>query len=287
MSRLLIETCDAHEKFPWQGFGVRHDLSGHALFTMPRLMELARALPAQQVEYNAGELPVDQDPQKTPRNGLSIEETIQRIATCRSWMVLKNVEQQPEYRRLLDEMLDEHEACYRQAGLLHCGDREAFIFISSPGSVTPFHIDPEHNFLLQVSGEKTMRQWNWRDRSILSDESIEGTYRGRYVHRNLKYRDEFDAKATAFTLRPGDGVYVPVHAPHWVKNGDQVSVSFSITFRSDYSRRNARLYHGNARVRRMGLQPVPVGKYPRYDVIKDSVYRAVARLERLFKRAPD
>jgi cytochrome P450 len=28
--------------------------------------------------------------------------------------------------------------------------REGFIFISSPGAVTPFHLDPEHNFLLQI-----------------------------------------------------------------------------------------------------------------------------------------
>ena len=34
--------------------------------------------------------------------------------------------------------------------------REAFIFVSSPGAVTPFHIDPEHNILLQIEGRKTM-----------------------------------------------------------------------------------------------------------------------------------
>ena len=32
--------------------------------------------------------------------------------------------------------------------------KQGFIFISSPGSVTPFHIDPENNFLLQIRGSK-------------------------------------------------------------------------------------------------------------------------------------
>jgi len=31
------------------------------------------------------------------------------------------------------------------------GRREGFIFVSSPGSVTPHHMDPEHNFLLQIT----------------------------------------------------------------------------------------------------------------------------------------
>ena len=34
--------------------------------------------------------------------------------------------------------------------------REAFIFVSSPNAVTPFHMDPEHNILMQLRGTKTM-----------------------------------------------------------------------------------------------------------------------------------
>ena len=34
--------------------------------------------------------------------------------------------------------------------------REAFLFLSAPNSVTPVHIDPEHNFLLQIRGQKDM-----------------------------------------------------------------------------------------------------------------------------------
>ena len=34
--------------------------------------------------------------------------------------------------------------------------RAGFIFLSAPGSITPVHIDPEHNFLLQIQGTKTI-----------------------------------------------------------------------------------------------------------------------------------
>src|SRR5687767_4054170 len=83
-------------------FLVRHNLAQHELFTLPRLIELSRRLPASSVEYNAGDIPVSIDPAQTPRTGLSVEETLRRIAECRSWMVLKYVEQDPAYCDLLE-----------------------------------------------------------------------------------------------------------------------------------------------------------------------------------------
>ena len=68
---------------------------------------------------------------QTPRNGLSIEETIRRIEECRSWLVLKYVERDPEYRELLDRCVDEVQALC-DPPLPGIDQREAFIFISSP-----------------------------------------------------------------------------------------------------------------------------------------------------------
>src|SRR4051794_26219500 len=79
-------------------FLIGHHLVDHPLFTLPRLVELAQRLPEKQIEYNAGKLPVSVDPSQTPRNGLSVEETIRRIEECQSWMVLKYVETDPAYR---------------------------------------------------------------------------------------------------------------------------------------------------------------------------------------------
>src|SRR5262245_63771662 len=85
------------EHFARRPFVVRHRLTDHPLFALPRLIELARMLPEDRVEYNAGDVPVSLDPARTPRTGLSIDETIRRIEECRSWMVFKNVERDPEY----------------------------------------------------------------------------------------------------------------------------------------------------------------------------------------------
>jgi len=264
--------------FDRRPFLIRHRLSEHALFALPRLIELARALPEKQVEYNAGECPISLDPTKTPRNGLSIEETIRRIEECRSWLVLKFVETDPAYSDLLDECLGEIGATAEPLRL-GMGQRESFIFISSPGSVTPYHIDPECNFLLQIRGLKTVHQFPAGDRSLISEEELEFFFGGG--HRNLKFKDEYQAKARTFLLKPGDGLHFPVAAPHWVKNEEEVSISYSVTFRTAASERRCAVHNFNAGLRRWGLRPAPVGRSPWRDALKYQAYRVCRRARRL------
>ncbi len=251
-------------------FQIKHDLVGHPAFALERLVELAAKLPSSFVEYNAGDLPLTQDPTKTPQTGLSIEETIRRIVDCKSWMVLKRVEQDPTYKQLLD-------ACLDQVAPLAPAmrRRQAFVFISSPGSVTPYHIDHEYNFLLQIRGTKTMTIF---DPAVLPEEAIERFYRGE--HRNLIFDQSHTEKSKTFVLQPGDGVHVPVNAPHYVLNGKEASVSFSITFRTPEGDRRSAVYQVNDKLRRYGLSPRPVGKAPLLDRAKYVGYAAYERVQK-------
>jgi hypothetical protein len=217
------------------------------------------------------------DPTVTPRNGLSIEETIRRIEDCGSWMVLKFVERDSAYRDLLDHCVDEVLALC-DPPLEGVDQRYAFIFISSPNAVTPYHIDPEHNFLLQIRGNKSMAVFPATDRSVISEQELERFYSG--AHRNLSFRDAYSAKATVFPLAPGDGLHVPVTAPHWVKNGDQVSISFSITFRSALSERRETVYKVNHRLRAMRLSPTPFGRRPAVDAAKLFAFQTALQVKR-------
>jgi hypothetical protein len=256
------------QSFNQMPFLLEHRLVGHPLFELPRLIELAGTLPEDQVEYNSGDLPVTQDPLKTPRNGLSIRETIQRIEECRSWMVLKNVEVDPSYRQLLDLCLDPL--------IRFCPDmrtREAFVFVSSPGAVTPYHIDHECNFLLQVVGTKTVRMLPPNDPTVIQEADLERFYAGG--SRNLLRLDsQTEAKASSSELTPGLGLHFPVTAPHWVKNGPAVSISFSITFRTSHSDRREILYRINHKMRTLGLHPLPVGRSQSTDNMKHAIFNA-------------
>ena len=141
---LNLEPATFRAHFPHQPFTIRHNLTGHELFTLPRLIELAQRLPAERVEYNAGHIAVSQDPVTTPRNGLGIEETIRRIEECNSWLVLKSVEQDPAYADLLHACLDEIRA-YTEPSVPGMCRREGYIFITSPNSVTPLMIRPANS----------------------------------------------------------------------------------------------------------------------------------------------
>ena len=262
-------------------FVIGHHLIGHPLFALPRLIELAKRIPPENLEYNAGDIPVNLDPELTPHTGLSVEETIRRIEDCRSWMALKNVENDPEYRVLLNECLDEIQT---QSEPLAPGmrRREGYIFISSPGSVTPYHMDPEYNFLLQIRGRKTINIFDPADRSIVSEQELEKYLTGG--HRNMVFKDEYQQKASIFELVPGAGLHFPVTAPHWVRNGDEVSISFSITFRTPASDRRTSIYSFNAWLRSRGLNPAPFGQSSVRDSIKYFAFRAMRRTRKVLSR---
>ena len=281
MSLLNIESGVFQKNFPAYPFLIRHALTGHPMFALERLLELGRALPAEEIEYNAGDLAVNQDAKLTPRNGLSVADTIQRIRECKSWMVMKHVELDTEYRRLLFDCLEEvrHAGGLAEQGVLQ---REGFVFLSSPGSVTPFHMDPEHNFLLQIQGTKTVYMWDPEDRSVLPETAIERFY-GSGTHRNMPFQQEWQAKALRFDLHPGDAVYFPPTAPHWVQNGDDVSVSFSITFRSEAGDRRQRVYWVNHRLRSMGLTPKPFGRVGLIDSAKNLAVQTAGKARRALK----
>jgi hypothetical protein len=263
--------------YPEQPTRLAHRLAGHPLFTIDALAELAARLDPATVEYNQGDLPVGIDPSRVPGNGLSIADTIRSIETCGSWMVLKFVERDPAYRGVMEEAL---------AGLMpvvgpRTGEmlkREAFVFVSSPDAVTPFHFDPEHNVLLQLRGTKTMTIFPAGDEAIVAGTTHEAFHLGG--HRNLPWQDSFAAAGQAVALAPGEAVYVPVKAPHWVKNGPEVSISLSITWRSEWSYAEGDAHGLNHMLRRLGVEPAPPRRYPARNAAKALAYRAIRRVSR-------
>ena len=260
---------------------LRHDLAGHPAFELDALVRLAQRMRPQDVEQNVGDLPIGIDPAAVRHNGLSVVDTIRSIEQCGAWMVLKFVEQDAEYRALMGGLLDALvPAVAPKTGAML--KREAFIFISSPGAVTPFHFDPEHNILLQLRGDKVMTLFPAADEAVASGPVHEAFHMGG--HRNLPFDPANAAKGRPFALAPGDAIYVPVKAPHWVRNGDAPSVSFSITWRSEWSYHEADARGLNALLRKAGLSPAAPKRYPAQNMAKSVAYRAIAKARRLATR---
>jgi hypothetical protein len=139
-------------------------------------------------------------------------------------------------------------------------DRAGAVFISSPNAVTPYHLDHEYNFLAQIRGVKTMNIFDPADRTLLSERELERYFSSGRRDRNLVFRDEYQQRAFVFQMVRGTGVHIPSCAPHWVKNGNNVSISFSMGFYTSVSRKQANVYMFNAKMRRVGIDPAPYGR---------------------------
>lgn len=263
------------EAYPEIPHIIAHNLRAHPLLTLDALAVLGEALPAPSVEYNKGDLPVGIDPQHVPANGMNIGDTIRNANTSGSWAVLKNIEQIPDYAALLLELLNELQPRIevRTGNMLK---PQGFIFVSSPNAVTPYHFDPEHNILLQLSGTKVMTQFPAGDPLYAPDETHEVYHTGG--HRNLVWHDDLSCGGTEWPLHPGQGLYVPVMAPHHVKNGTTVSISLSITWRSDWSFAEADARAFNHMLRKWGVSPRAPGRFPAQNRGKAIAWRILRKL---------
>ena len=269
-----LARAEFRSSYPEGAHKLHHELYRHPLLELEALAQLAEALPASSVEFNRGDLPVGVEG-KPDATGLSIGETIRKIDNANSWAVLKNIEQKAPYAALLTELLGELEdvIAARTGRMMQ---PHGFIFVSSPGAVTPYHFDPEHNILLQLRGRKVMTILPVGDPRFAPDEVHETYHAGG--GRELRWEEGFAAHGIPFRLGPGDAIYVPVMAPHFVRNGDSPSVSLSITWRSEWSFAEADARAFNGLLRRMGLSPAAPKRWPARNTAKAIAWRVARRL---------
>lgn len=267
---------DIARHFPNEPFRIAHRLADHPLFTLRALTDLARALPRDRIEYNAGDIAPGVKAEDIPMLDLPAVEVIRRIESCNAWMVLKRVEAMPAYRRVLEEALDgvARQIGHRDAKAAGLRDIQGFVFISSANATTPFHFDPEENLFVQIRGPKFFHIFDNRDNSILSAENLEIS---PATHRNMPYRDEFESRGQLFRLHPGEGVFVPHLWPHWVRTGGEHSISMAITWKSPRAERLNTLLSANGLLRRAGLPQARPGARPLFDAAKIAAY-AMSRL---------
>lgn len=252
---------DAPAFSPWAIGAVTHRLCGHPLLGIDALVELGQRLEARRLvrthsDAAAAGSPFSDAPQLHP-NKRSAAEMLSGIAEAHAWMSLLNVQADPVYRQLVDEVLDALKPMVDRHDPGMCF-RAGWIFVSSPGAVTPFHIDHEHNFILQIAGRKRLYVWDPFDREVVSEQAQE-LFHDCNSREKIVWDDAFRSRARIFDLEPGQGGYMPSTAPHMVENGSEPSITMSFTYYTDSTRRRELLYRGNAQLRRLGFAPRPVG----------------------------
>jgi hypothetical protein len=257
--KFIEKTEEFQTKFDMYSFAFQHKLAGHPVFALGRLMELAEETQSTrpgELYYDAGKIDVNQRWDKTPRPEFSARDAIQRIEHCGAWIVLKRADKNREYGAVLRECMAELQE-YTGLNLERVMKvQEVIIFVTSPKRITTYHIDRECSLLLQIRGDKHISIFDRNDREVLSEEEIERFW--SVDHNAPRYKPELQNHATVYELKPGNGVHIPVNCPHWVQNGDNISVSLNVNFQYQDTRR-ANLYRLNYLLRKMGMQPTPPG----------------------------
>lgn len=254
-------TIDTPTFAPWAISAVTHQLCGHPLLNIDALVELGQRLEARRLvrthsdEATPGSSFSDAPNLHPNRRGAAA--TLAGIAEAHAWMSLLNVQADPVYRRLVDEVLDGIKPMIDQHDPGMCF-RGGWIFVASPGAITPFHIDHEHNFILQIAGRKRVYVWDPFDREVVSERALE-LFHERNSREKIAWDESFRSRARVFDLEPGQGGYMPSTAPHMVENGSEPSITMSFTYYTDSTRRRELLYRGNDKLRGMGIEPRPVG----------------------------
>jgi ribosomal protein L16 Arg81 hydroxylase len=280
--KLIIDPDRFRQDYERRPFVIHHDLADHPLLALPRLMALARELDPADVELNAGDVPVSMVDERRPDHGLTPEAALDRIRECKTWLGLKKIGQVPRYRALVDSLLDQLQPLIEPMYPRMYG-RQGFIFVTSPSSLVPYHMDPEHNFLFQIRGGKTFTIFDKTDRQLLPEEEIERHYSDE--NRKMVLARELESRGQRIPLRPGDALHVPINAPHYVQNDAEVSISLSVTFRSPAADQRQQVYLLNRRLRALGLTPAPFGASPARDRIKLGAYRAARTARALLRVA--
>jgi hypothetical protein len=280
--RVSFDTDAFH---PMRTIPVRHELSNHPLLQLPALIELADRIPQRFIRFHSGNVRPDTSFEHAPKTNsidMAPQDVIRNIEEAGAWLSLHHIQQDPVYARLVADVLDATlpKIASKDTGFHNFA---GWVFVSAPGAITPYHMDHENNFILQLRGEKEIHVFDPLARSVVSERCLEVFHRA-WSRELVTYREEHEAHATVYRVNPGDGAYMPTTAPHWVMNGDNVSITVSFTYYSREARRRERLYQLNWLMRRLGLSPAPIGPSPLRDGLKSALAVPVLGLERSIRR---
>ncbi|RQH04132.1 transcriptional regulator [Paraburkholderia dinghuensis] len=272
------------ENFERKSFEVSHHLASHPLFQLPQLMDLAertlRTRPSD-LYYDMGDVAPGQKWKDTNR-AFSPLKALDKLEESDAWFIFRSTQKDPAYAELYRHAVAEIKDMVGGDIDSKISKEDIIIFVTSPKRVAAYHIDRECNFILQIHGEKDLYVFDREDRQILPEVEIERFW--AMDNNAPNYRPELQDRAWAYKLAPGNGVHVPVNCPHWLKNGDNVSVTLSVNFQFVDSMR-ADIYRANHYLRKLGINPSPPGRSAVRDRVKAMAYSTASAARRAARSA--
>jgi mannose-6-phosphate isomerase-like protein (cupin superfamily) len=223
---------------------LHHDLAGRPEFDLQAISRVAATLDPADIEQHAADIPILHHSGQVRRLRQSFDEIVASEAAANWWVMLAGgLDRVEPFEALATEVATPWlQTVTRAEGGLN--GRFVTVFVSSPDSVVPHHIDYQHNVLAQISGTKEVTIGR------VSEEVIEGCVTSGV--RNLRAVPEV---TETFVLHPGDGLYIPPCTPHSVVGLDGISVSLSSMWMTPWTDTEYMARYWNAWLRRRGFRP--------------------------------
>jgi len=254
------------DRFPGQSAGFTHELQLDDRLTLASVADLADRLPRRSVIADKAAQPLLVPKGGPPRGALERPgDVIRDLRNANAWLTLLNVEDDPAMAEIMNSHLDQLESAMiakqgPKRGKMY--RRVAFVFVSSPNSVTPVHYDIEHSLLMQVSGSKTVSVGRFESDAVRRHEF------DRYWDGSHGRIENVPPEVATYTLTPGRAVYIPPGTPHWVHNGPDISLSVTLTYFTAATVRENRIEDFNSHLRRRHLKPREPGRSVTVDTAK-------------------
>jgi len=253
------------DAFPARSVGFAHDLYLDDRLTLAAVADLADRLPRRSVIADTAAQPLLVPQGGPPRGALERPgDVIRDLHDANAWLTLLMVEDDPGMAEIMNNHLDQLEAgmTAKNGKRAKLRKRVAFVFVSSPNSVTPVHFDIEHSLLMQVSGSKTVSIGRWG-----SDADRRHEF-NRYWNGSHGRIEDLPPEVATYPMTPGRAVYIPPGTPHWVHNGPEISLSVTLTYFTAATVRENRVENFNAYLRRRHMNPREPGRSATVDTAK-------------------
>lgn len=268
-----------------ESFMVTHELGSHPLFTVEAVRDLARRLPAGSAEPSPTDTSASGDGASgnalVAAGGLGYEPApmvdagpaLAALEGRRESLYLHNIERDAQVGSVALDLLGR---LYPALGVAPADvtTEEAYLFLTGGPATTSTHVDHELNFLLVLRGHK--RVFVADVPSPEAEVALEMMYSGGYGTCAA-----VPEQGREFEVGPGEGIFIPPRAAHYVVNGDEPCAALSIVFGTAALDRESEIYRANALLRRVGLTPEPPGAGPVRDRMKVGSVRTLRAARRI------
>ncbi|WP_439634444.1 hypothetical protein [Glycocaulis sp.] len=127
------------------------------------------------------------------------------------------------------------------------------VVIASPGAQVFLHSDISETMMFQVRGSQQVFVYPPRDPWV-SDRALEGVLLGE-AGEDLPYDPSWDSEAARIDMERGSFAAWPLHAPHRIRFGNELSVTLVLEVVTQGSLVKNGVLHANGLMRRAGLNP--------------------------------